>query len=122
MRRILVVDDELPMRLLLVDIFTEAGYRVLAAADGRAALAQVQQERPDLVLADIMMPVLDGVALCRQLKAAPSTAAIPVILLTVGEHAPGLAAGADAVVSKPFNLASLEQVVQRWLPPDRPAD
>jgi CheY-like chemotaxis protein len=122
MRRLLIVDDELPMRLLLVDLFTEAGYHVLAAADGRAALAQVEQERPDLVLADIMMPVLDGAAFCRQLKAAPSTAAIPVILLTVGDRAPGLAAGADAVLRKPFNLTDLEQVVQRWLPPVRPAD
>ena len=78
MRTILIVEDEAPLRELLADLVEDAGYRPLQAIHGREALALIEQERPDVVLSDVMMPVLNGAELCRILKAQPSSASIPV--------------------------------------------
>jgi CheY-like chemotaxis protein len=113
---ILIVDDEPPIRALLAELLGEDGYQVRVAMHGAQALALVAQARPDLVLSDVMMPVLNGRDLCRALKAGAGTKDIPVILMTsAGQHeADG--AGADAYIGKPFNLKDLEALVRSWLP------
>jgi CheY-like chemotaxis protein len=119
-RAVLIVEDEAPLRELLVDMVEDAGHRALQAIHGRQALALIEQERPDVVVSDVMMPVLNGAELCRILKAQPSTASIPVILLSAAGRAIADGAGADAFIDKPFDLTELEAVMRRWLPPEPP--
>ena len=122
MRTILIVEDEAPLRELLADLVEDAGYRPLQAIHGREALALIEQEQPDVVLSDVMMPVLNGAELCRILKGQPRTAAIPVILMSAAGPAIADGAGADAFVDKPFELSELEALVRRWLPPEPPPE
>jgi len=79
MARILVVDDEPDERFLVGRALRRAGHEVAVASDGANALKAVQERPPDLVLTDIMMPVMDGVELIRRLRAEPATAAIPIL-------------------------------------------
>lgn len=107
---VLVAEDNADMRAYLTALL-EPHYTVVNTADGQAALQAVQRTRPDVVLADVMMPVLDGFGLLAQLRGDPLTAAIPVILLSAlaGEEAAieGLAAGANDYLVKPFSAPEL---------------
>src|SRR5688572_6981064 len=78
--RILVIEDELPMRTALQDCLESEGYRVLSASDGQVGLARALKEKPDLILLDIMLPRLDGFALCAELRGKGQT--VPVLMLT----------------------------------------
>jgi two-component system, cell cycle response regulator len=117
--RILVVDDEPVNRELLDVILTEAGYEVLFACDGPAALEVAESQRPDLILLDLLMPGLSGLEVCQRLKQAPATARIPVIVVTaVGQLATKeavLTHGADDFVTKPFRPDDLRARVQAML-------
>jgi two-component system phosphate regulon response regulator PhoB len=116
-----VVDDEEDLLELVRYNLEKAGYRVLTAGDGRAALDLVAKEGCDLVLLDLMMPVMDGLEVCRALKADFRTARLPIIMVTArGEDADvvaGLALGADDYVTKPFSpkvlLARVRAVLRR---------
>jgi CheY-like chemotaxis protein len=99
--RILVVDDEPAQRSLLRRILERAGHEVSDAGDGAAALQAVRKSPPDLVVADMMMPVMGGAELIRQLRCEPATAGIPILAASSDPH---LAVGADAVVAKPYAL------------------
>ena len=107
---VLVVDDNADMRGYLARLLGRT-YRVVAAANGAAALEAVRAEPPDLVVSDVMMPGLDGFALLRALRDEPATASLPVILLSarVDEEAriEGLSGGADDYLTKPFNAREL---------------
>ncbi|MBX6769495.1 MAG: response regulator transcription factor [Actinomadura rubrobrunea] len=107
--RILVVDDEPAVRESLTSSLEFEGYRVAEAADGVAALEQVERSRPDLVLLDVLMPRMDGLTACRRLRARGAT--LPVMMLTardmVGDRVTGLDAGADDYLVKPFELDEL---------------
>jgi two-component system alkaline phosphatase synthesis response regulator PhoP len=116
MATILIVDDEKPVRELLALIFAADGHRVVLAGNGRQALELVAQDRPDVVLSDVMMPLLSGAKLCRRLKSDPVTALIPVILMSAAGRAVAARAGADAFVHKPFDLNEIEVLVRGWLP------
>ncbi len=109
MSRILIVEDELPMRTALKDCLEAEGHRVLTAADGEAGLQRALEEKPDLVLLDIMMPRLDGYAVCAELRRIESPAAI--LMLTakgqVDDRVAGLDAGADDYLVKPFSIEEL---------------
>lgn len=109
--RVLVADDNADMRDYLTRLLRSADYRVDALSDGRQALAAIRAEVPDLVISDVMMPRLDGLALVAQLRADPRTAAVPVLLLSAraGQEASveGLDAGADDYLVKPFAAAEL---------------
>jgi diguanylate cyclase len=115
MAKILVVEDERPVRLLLQHFLADAAHTVLLATDGQEALRLVAQARPDLILSDVMMPMLDGVGLCRQLKASPATATIPIILMSAVRTSRMEESGADAFLAKPFDLDELDSVIQHWL-------
>jgi CheY-like chemotaxis protein len=110
--RILVVDDEPDLRFVLRRVFTRAGHEVAECGDGAAALAAVQQSPPDLVVTDIMMPVMDGVELIRALRADPATAAIPILSVSGGWQ---LAVDADATLAKPCQNAELLAVAESLL-------
>jgi CheY-like chemotaxis protein len=112
MSRILVVDDEPDQRLLLRRIFEAAGHQVTDAVNGAAALRAVREAPPDLVVTDVMMPVMGGVELIRKLRGDLSTAGIPI--LTASADAP-LAAGADATIAKPYSRRQLLEVADALL-------
>ncbi|MEU7653259.1 ATP-binding protein [Micromonospora taraxaci] len=109
--RILVADDNTDMRAYLSRLLTGQGWRVRAVTDGRKALDEIHRERPDLVLTDVMMPVLDGFDLLRQLRADPTTRTLPVLVLSAragGEASvEGLGLGADDYLVKPFAATEL---------------
>ncbi len=107
-----MVDDEPDLRFMLRRVFTRAGHEVTEAGNGAAALAAVQQSPPDLVVTDIMMPVMDGVQLIRALRADPVTAAIPILSVS-GDWQ--LAADADAALAKPYQSAELLAVAEGLL-------
>jgi two-component system cell cycle response regulator len=106
--RVLVVDDVADNIKLLTYELADEGHEVLVAHDGAQALARADAERPDVILLDIMMPGLDGIEVCRRLKADPLLRAIPVIMVSArGQESDviaGLDAGAQDYVIKPFNL------------------
>ncbi|MFE9119476.1 response regulator transcription factor [Streptomyces sp. NPDC007172] len=107
--RILVVDDEPEVRAAVEDGLAVEGYEVHGASDGLAALSEVAAWRPDAIVLDVMMPVLDGLGVCRQLRAMGDRT--PVLVLTaldsVSERVDGLEAGADDYLVKPFALDEL---------------
>ncbi|MFD7019430.1 response regulator transcription factor [Streptomyces sp. NPDC059928] len=107
--RILVVDDEPEVRAAVEDGLAVEGYEVRGAVDGLAALSEVAAWRPDAIVLDVMMPVLDGLGVCRQLRAMGDRT--PVLVLTaldsVSERVDGLEAGADDYLVKPFALDEL---------------
>jgi CheY-like chemotaxis protein len=110
--RILVVDDEPDQRFLLRRIFERVGHYVSDAGDGAAALRAVRESAPDLVVTDVMMPVMDGAELIRCLRDDPATAHIPVLVASGDAH---LAGTADAVVPKPYEWHDLVAVADALL-------
>jgi CheY-like chemotaxis protein len=115
--RVLVVDDEQDQRFLLRRCFESAGWDVAEACDGAAALRSVTDARPDLVVTDVMMPVMAGPEFIRVLRATPATAGLPVLAVT-GDGA--LAAGADAVLAKPYDRTELITVARALIAEGRP--
>src|SRR6266536_4820372 len=104
--RILVVDDVPENVRLLEAVLVPRGYDVVSAIDGRVALELAESAKPDLVLLDVMMPKLDGFAVCRLLREREQTAMLPVIMLTASEgpeKTKAIEAGADDFIAKPFN-------------------
>ena len=119
---ILVVDDEPQIRRVLRATLSAEGYAIVEARDGQEALEKLRGERPDLILLDVNMPVLDGLAACREIRA---TSRVPVIMLTVRgaekDKVRALDAGADDYVVKPFGIQELLariRVVLRRSPAD----
>jgi two-component system response regulator MprA len=107
--RVLVVDDEPAVRAAVTRALTLDGYEVVGAEDGPAALGAIQRERPELVVLDVLMPELDGVAVCRRLRSDGDRT--PILMLTardaVSDRVSGLDAGADDYLVKPFALEEL---------------
>jgi two-component system, OmpR family, response regulator MprA len=114
--RILVVDDEKAIRELLCRILTIAGYDVEAAADGSEALERILARRPDLILLDLMMPVLDGWSVLDRLRDQADPP--PVIVVSAYlDRGRAVAAGASGYLNKPFRAAELIEACERVLPP-----
>lgn len=124
-QRILVVDDEESGRMLLGEFLQLLGYRVLFASDGHEAVHKAQVLRPDAILLDVRMPVCDGIAACRLLKATPATRDIPVLFLTAAtlpqERVAGLLVGAVDYITRPFDLEELRLRLAIHLKPARAA-
>jgi signal transduction histidine kinase/DNA-binding response OmpR family regulator/putative methionine-R-sulfoxide reductase with GAF domain len=116
---ILVVDDETDVREMLADTLTEAGFRVMTAADGAAALQALRATLPDLVLLDLMMPGMDGYEALRALRGAPETRDLPVVILTgvdsASERERAMAAGATVYLRKPVLAKELVQTIRASL-------
>jgi DNA-binding response OmpR family regulator len=112
---IAIVDDEENIRILLEKILKKGEYIILQARSGPALFEIMKNQKPDVILLDVMLPGVDGFQICKQLKAAPETADIPVIMLTVlsrpEDISQGLTAGATAYMTKPFDPRELEQEI-----------
>lgn len=116
MVRILVIDDEAPIRLLCRVNLEAEGMQVLEAGDGPAGIDRAREERPDVILLDVMMPGLDGWQVAEQLLDDPVTNAIPIIFLTaraeLRDRARGIDLGGMEYVTKPFNPIELAPIVR----------
>jgi len=120
MPRILIIEDEAPMRTALADLLSAEGHRVLTAANGEGGLRRAREEKPDLILLDVMMPKLDGFSLCAELRRLGQ--AMPVLMLTaksrIEDRVNGLDAGADDYLVKPFSseelLARVRALLRRF--------
>lgn len=116
---ILVVDDDFVNRMILRRILESSGYGVLAAVNGKEAIAWVKSAKPNLILLDIMMPDMDGYEVCRQLKADQDTEGIPVIFITAlsdsGNMVKGFNVGAADYISKPINVEEVRARVKTHL-------
>jgi two-component system cell cycle response regulator DivK len=119
-RRILVVEDQEDNRRIIRDLLESVGYQLIEAVDGEAGVRLAQSERPDLILMDIQLPVLDGYEATRRIKAEPELAAIPIVVVTSyalsGDDAKAKAAGCDAYVAKPFSPRALLATIRKLLP------
>ena len=107
--KILVVDDEPGVRGFLRDLLAEEGYEVVLASDGEEALGLAELENPEVILLDINMPGIDGLEVCKRLKAREETRYIPIIIITALDDRGFLAylEGADDFITKPFNSMEL---------------
>ena len=117
--RILVVDDNLTNLKLARVVLTKKGYEVRTATDAAEALAALAVFRPRLILMDIQLPGVDGLALTRRLKADPATRGIPIVALTSyamkGDEEKALRAGCDAYITKPIDILALRDVAASHL-------
>ena len=118
-KTILVVEDTEDNRQILRDLLGAAGYRLVEAIDGAEGVAKAEQHRPDLILMDIQMPVIDGYEATRRIKANPDLRAIPIIAVTSyalsGDEEKTRAAGCDGYIAKPFSprqmLAKVREMI-----------
>lgn len=114
---ILAVDDEKHILRLVQINLEKAGYQVITATNGQEAVQQVQENKPDMVVMDVMMPVMDGFEALKVLKSSPETAGTPVIMLTAkaqdADVFHGWQSGADLYLTKPFNPMELLTFVKR---------
>jgi two-component system cell cycle response regulator DivK len=118
-KRILVVEDQEDNRRILRDLLGNAGYTLIEAESGEEALTAVDGQRPDLILMDIQLPVMDGYEAARRIKSNPEMKAVPIIAVTsyalAGDEAKALAAGCTAHISKPFSPRALLAKVREYL-------
>ena len=118
-KKILVVDDAATARTLETMILTVSSYEVVAARDGLEGLEKARLEKPDLILLDLMMPRMDGLEVCKRIRAEPGTASIPIIMVTSrGEESvaeTSLACGCNELVTKPIEATELLAKVRSCL-------
>jgi two-component system cell cycle response regulator DivK len=118
-KRILVIEDQEDNRQIIRDLVTSVGYEMIEAHDGEQGVALAAQHKPDLILMDIQLPVLDGYEATRRIKAQPELKAIPVIAVTSyalsGDDQKAFAAGCDGYVTKPFSPRQLLAKIREHL-------
>jgi two-component system, cell cycle response regulator DivK len=121
-RRVLVVEDTEDNRQIIRDLLTSAGYSLIEAKDGAQGVAFAAEHKPDLILMDIQLPVLDGYEATRRIKANPALRGIPIIAVTsyalAGDEAKTREAGCDGYVAKPFSPRQLLAKIREFLPPE----
>jgi two-component system cell cycle response regulator DivK len=119
-KRILIVEDQEDNRTILRDVLSTAGYDLIEAFNGEDAVRLAQGQRPDLILMDIQLPLMDGYEATRRIKATPELNSIPIIAVTSyalsGDDAKARAAGCNAYVAKPFSPRQLLAKVREFLP------
>ena len=119
-KRILVVEDQEDNRQILRDLLASADYEMDEAENGQEALDVLTKHRPDLILMDIQLPVMDGYEATRRLKADPATKSIPIIVVTSyalsGDEGKARDAGCDAYVTKPYSPRQLLAKIREFLP------
>ena len=118
-KRILVVEDQPDNRRILRDLLGNAGYELIEAETGEEALIALEAQRPDLILMDIQLPVMDGYEATRRIRSNPELKSIPIIAVTsyalAGDEAKALAVGCNAYITKPFSPRALLAKVQEHL-------
>ncbi len=118
-KRILVVEDTEDNRQIMRDLLTAAGFEMVEAEDGAAGVAAAEREKPDLILMDIQLPVMDGYEATRRIKANAALKHIPIIAVTSyalsGDEEKARAAGCDGYVTKPFSPRQLLAKVREHL-------
>jgi two-component system cell cycle response regulator DivK len=121
-KRILVVEDTEDNRQIIRDLLSSVGYELIEAADGAEAVAMAQAHRPDLILMDIQLPVMDGYEATRRIRANPELATVPIIAVTSyalsGDETKAREAGCDGYVAKPFSPRHLLAKIREFLPED----
>jgi two-component system cell cycle response regulator DivK len=119
-KKILVVEDQEDNRQILRDLLSSVGYEMSEAENGVEALAAVAKQRPDLILMDIQLPIMDGYEATRRIKADPKTKTIPIIVVTSyalsGDETKAREAGCDAYVTKPYSPRALLAKIKEFLP------
>jgi two-component system, cell cycle response regulator DivK len=119
-KRILVVEDQEDNRQILRDLLASVGYEMTEAWDGAAGVAAAKEQRPDLILMDIQMPLMDGYEATRRIKAEPGLNTIPIIVVTSyalsGDEGKARDAGCDAYVTKPYSPKQLLAKIREFLP------
>ena len=119
MAKILVVEDEPSLQKLLEYQLKRIGHEIVVVANGQQALASVKSDRPDLVLLDVMLPVMGGFQVLRELQENKSTSSIPVIMLSAKGQQHDIAAGIDKgvfdYITKPFNIPNLAERIDKAL-------
>ena len=119
-KRILVVEDQEDNRQILRDLLGSVGYVMTEAWDGEAGVAAATQQRPDLILMDIQLPLMDGYEATRRIKADPELKKIPIIVVTSyalsGDDSKAHDAGCDAYITKPYSPRQLLAKIKEFLP------
>jgi two-component system, cell cycle response regulator DivK len=119
-KRILIVEDQEDNRMILRDLLSQAGYDLIEAVNGEEGVAVALSERPDLILMDIQLPVMDGYEATRRIKSNAEFKSVPIIAVTSyalsGDEAKARTAGCDAYVAKPFSPRQLLAKVREYLP------
>lgn len=123
MPRILVVDDDPNSRKIIELMLLSQGYSLLFAENGREAVTRASESIPDLILMDVLMPIMNGHEATRLIKADPRTKAVPIVALTAlafaSDRQEALAVGCDGYLSKPFTRRELLEIVSHYLPPEQ---
>jgi two-component system, cell cycle response regulator DivK len=123
-KRILVIEDTEDNRQIIRDLLTSFDYELIEAADGEEGVAAAQTHRPDLILMDIQLPVMDGYEATRRIRAIPELARVPIIAVTSyalsGDETKTRQAGCDGYVAKPFSPRQLLAKIREFLPPPSP--
>jgi two-component system cell cycle response regulator DivK len=118
--RILIVEDQEDNRMIMRDVLSSAGYDLIEAVNGEDGVNLAHSERPDLILMDIQLPIIDGYEATRRIKGSAELKSIPIIAVTSyalsGDQATARAAGCDGYVSKPFSPRELLATVREYLP------
>jgi CheY-like chemotaxis protein len=118
MKSILIVDDEDAISETVAEVLQDEGYQCSTASNGQEALDLMSKARPDLVVCDVMMPVLDGREMLRRMRASPELAPIPVIMMSAAPSAfTGAGVDSSALLRKPFRLETLQEMVTRIIGP-----
>jgi len=119
-KRILVVEDQLDNRQIIRDMLAATDYEVTEVENGQEALAAIAKRRPDLILMDIQLPIMDGYEATRRIKADPALRSIPIIAVTSyalsGDEAKAREAGCDDFVPKPYSPRQLLAKIRQYLP------
>jgi two-component system cell cycle response regulator DivK len=120
MTKILVVEDQEDNRQILRDLLASASYDMVEAENGQEALTAVAAHKPDLILMDIQLPIMDGYEATRRIKAMPEFKSIPIIVVTSyalsGDESKARDAGCDAYVTKPYSPRALLAKIREYLP------
>jgi len=118
-KRILVVEDQEDNRRILRDLLTSVGYQIIESQDGESGITAAETQRPDLILMDIQMPIMDGYEATRRIKANPKLRAIPIIVVTSyalsGDEDKARAAGCDDYIAKPYSPRQMLEKIKEHL-------
>jgi two-component system cell cycle response regulator DivK len=119
-KRVLIVEDQEDNRAILRDLLSKSGYDLIEATNGEEGVALAQSQRPDLILMDVQLPIIDGYEATQRIKSNAELRSIPVIAVTSyalsGDEAKARAAGCDAYVAKPFSPRLLLAKIRKYLP------